>query len=72
MTTPQQIVRCLKRDMSGDLLAGARYAEKISRSAAMNPWSPAEDSPNYAEAARILRTEHEDRERQRALDRLLA
>ncbi|HXJ55420.1 MAG TPA: hypothetical protein VNU68_02035 [Verrucomicrobiae bacterium] len=72
MSSPSvsQIVRCLKTDMSGDLLAGAAYAERISRAASMNPWSPPGDSHAYAEAARVLRSEHEERERQRATDRM--
>lgn len=70
MTTPEQIVRCLKRDMSGDLLAGARYAERIAAAASMNPWSPAEDSANYAEAATRLRAEHAESERRSALEAL--
>lgn len=70
MTTTQQIVRCLKRDMGGDLLAGASYAERVARNAACNPWSPAEDAGNYAEAAMILRQEHERREQLAVIERL--
>lgn len=58
--------------MSGDLLSGASYAESISRNASMNPWCPAEDTFNYAEAARMLRAEHENKQRERALEALYA
>jgi len=70
MTTPEQIVRCLKRDMDGDLLAGARYADRIAAAATANPWSQAEDSVNYAEAARRLRAEHAEEERRLTLEAL--
>jgi len=53
-STPE-IVRCLKRDMDGDLLAGARYAERIAAGAALNPWADPEMAGNYADAAKILR-----------------
>ena len=53
-STPQ-IVRCLKHDMDGDLLAGARYAERIAAGAALNPWADPEMTGNYAAAANILR-----------------
>ena len=53
-STPE-IVRCLKRDMDGDLLAGARYAERIAAGAALNPWADPEMAGNYAAAAKILR-----------------
>ena len=59
MATTHEIVRCLKLDYDGDLLAGARYAERISANAALNPWASAEDAGNYAEAAKTLRNEHE-------------
>ena len=57
MTTPSEIIRCLKLDMDGDLRAAAEYAEKIARSAAVNPWADATDAANYAEAGRRLRAE---------------
>ena len=53
-STPE-IVRCLKRDMDGDLLAGARYAERIAAGAALNPWANPEMAGNYTAAAKILR-----------------
>ena len=53
-STPE-IVRCLNRDMDGDLLAGARYAERIAAGAALNPWADPEMADNYAAAAKILR-----------------
>lgn len=59
MTTPNQIVRCIKRDMSGDLAAGARYCEEIAANARMNPWASPEDASNYTEAAKLLRREIE-------------
>jgi hypothetical protein len=59
MATIHEIVRCLKLDYDGDLLAGARYAERISANAALNPWAPAEDAGHYAEAAKILTNEYE-------------
>jgi len=57
-STPQ-IVRCLKSDMGGDLLAGARYAERIAFTSALNPWADPETAGNYAAAAQILRNEYE-------------
>ena len=60
MTTTSEIVRCLKYDMEGDLLAGARYAERIAANAGLNPWQDdAGFYHNYAEAARLLRKEHQ-------------
>lgn len=70
MTTPETIVRCLKRDLCGDLLAGARYAERIAFAASMNPWAPAGDAEAYREAALRLRTEHEDKLRAQAVLRM--
>ena len=63
MTTPEQIIRCIKSDMDGDLIAGADYCERISRNASMNPWAEAGDAHNYAEAARRLRDEHAEQQR---------
>jgi hypothetical protein len=60
-STPQ-IVRCLRHDLDGDLLAGARYAERIAAAAALNPWADPEMAGNYAAAAQILRNEHEQHE----------
>lgn len=52
--TPQQIVRCLKRDLDGDLDAGIRYAERIA-----NYSTQPEMVASYGEAARILKREKE-------------
>jgi len=52
--TPQQIVRCLKRDLDGDLDAGIRYAERIA-----NYSTQPEMVSSYGEAARILKREKE-------------
>jgi hypothetical protein len=68
--SPEQIIHCLKSDMDGNLLAGARYAEKISRGFMHNPWAHPSDSVNYAEAARRLRVEHEEREAEDAHRRM--
>lgn len=57
MTTPAQIIRCLRRDMAGDLVAAARYAERIAANARLNPWAEPGDADSYAEAARRLRHE---------------
>jgi hypothetical protein len=46
--------------MDGDLLAGARYAERIAAAAALNPWADPEMAGNYAAAAQILRNLAED------------
>lgn len=56
MPQPSEIVRCLKRDMSGDLECCARYAEKFSKS------STYDQAHNYATAAMILREEIARRE----------
>lgn len=56
MTTPEQIVRCLKSDI-GNLPAAIDYAEKISAGFRLNPWAEPGDAENYAEAARRLRAE---------------
>ena len=55
MTTPTEIVRCIKRDMDGNLLAGAKYCEEIAANARMNPWAAPEDAHNYSTAASLLR-----------------
>lgn len=56
--TPQQIVRCLKRDLDGDLDAGIRYAERIA-----NYSTQPEMVASYGEAARILKREKEKHEK---------
>lgn len=56
MTSIQNIVRCIKSDIV-DLKRGAEYCERISKAASMNPWSECSMANNYAEAARILRSQ---------------
>jgi hypothetical protein len=51
---PHQIVRCLLRDMDGDLEAGSQYADQISDAAERNPWARPGDAQAYREAARRL------------------
>jgi hypothetical protein len=46
--------------MDGDLLAGARYAERIAAAAALNPWADPEMAGNYAAAAQNLRNLAQD------------
>ena len=45
-----QIVRCCTRDI-GDAKAAEKYCRSVSFNARMCPWSPAEDSVYFAEAA---------------------
>lgn len=52
---PNQIVRCLLRDLDGDLEAKARYADQIANAAERNPWACPGDAQAYREAARRLR-----------------
>jgi hypothetical protein len=56
MTTPWQIVRCIKSDI-GDLKAGAEYCERIAATARLNPCAAPGDANAYAEAAMILRSQ---------------
>jgi hypothetical protein len=62
--TSHQIVRCCKSDLGtsiADLESSARYCEEIGKSAALNPWASAADSPAYLEAARELWAQAEDK-----------
>jgi hypothetical protein len=62
MATVTEIIRCLKKDMAGDLLAGAEYADRVSANAARNPWACPGDAENYREAAAKLLTEYQLKE----------
>lgn len=55
--TPQQIVRCLKRDLDGDLEAGIRYAERIA-----NYSTQPEMVASYGEAAKLFVQDVADRQ----------
>jgi len=55
---PNYIIRCLKRDFDGDLVAAYRYAERIAWNARNNIFAFPGDAEAYAEAARRLRAEH--------------
>ena len=59
LTTPAEIVRCLKHDLGGDLAAGAAYAERIAAGARLNPFAEPGMAENCAEAGRRLRAEIE-------------
>ena len=52
---PHQIVRCLLRDLDGDIEAGARYADQIANTAERDSWACPGDAHAYREAARRLR-----------------
>lgn len=52
---PNQIVRCLLRDLDGDIAAGCRYAEQVANMAERNPRGCPGDANAYREAARRLR-----------------
>ncbi len=53
-----EIIRCLKRDFDGDLVAAYQYAERIALNARNNIFAFPGDAEAYTEAARRLQAEH--------------